>query len=84
MAREYSASPESRRKVNAPRAAAVAQSEFRISRGVIPKRPRFYERAEGSPVAHSVVAGDPSLRLKNGYVQDDAIDDEPDTIKNSN
>jgi hypothetical protein len=25
-------------------------------------------------VAHSVVAGDPSLRLKNGYAQDDAID----------
>jgi len=46
-----------------------AQFEFRISRGVIPKRPRFYERAEGSPLAHSVVPGDPSLRLKNGYVQ---------------
>jgi hypothetical protein len=26
-------------------------------------------------VAHSVVAGDPSLRLKNGYAQDDAIDE---------
>ena len=25
-------------------------------------------------MAHSVVAGDPSLRLKNGYAQDDAID----------
>ncbi len=24
-------------------------------------------------MAHSVVAGDPSLRLKNGYAQDDAI-----------
>jgi hypothetical protein len=35
----------------------------------------FYQRAEGSPVAHSVVAGDPSLRLKNGYAQDDAIDE---------
>jgi hypothetical protein len=41
--------------------------------GVIPKRPRFYQRAEGSPVAHSVVAGDPSFRLKNGCAQDDAI-----------
>ncbi len=26
-------------------------------------------------MAHSVVAGDPSLRLQNGYAQDDAIDD---------
>jgi len=26
-------------------------------------------------VAHSVVAGDPSLRLKNGYAQDDGIDE---------
>jgi uncharacterized protein (DUF1697 family) len=26
-------------------------------------------------VAHRVVAGDPSLRLKNGYAQDDAIDE---------
>ena len=38
--------------------------------------PRFYQRAEGSPVAHSVVEGDPSLRLKTGCAQDDAIDDE--------
>jgi len=60
-----------------------AQFEFRISRGVIPKRPRFYERPEGSPVAHNVVAGDPSLRLKNGYVQDDAFDNDPDTTRNS-
>jgi len=43
--------------------------------GVVPKSPRSYQRAEGSPVAHSVVAGDPSLRLKNGYAQDDAIDE---------
>ena len=48
--------------------------EIRISQGVIPKSPRFYQRVEGSPVAHSVVAGDPSLRLKNGYAQDDAVD----------
>jgi len=40
-------------------------------------RPRFYQRAEGSPVAHRVVAGDPSLRLKNGYAQDDARSPEP-------
>jgi len=50
----------------------VAQFELCISQGVIPKSPRFYQRAEGSPVAHSVVAGDPWLRLKNGYAQDDA------------
>jgi hypothetical protein len=30
--------------------------ELRISQGVIPKSPRFYQRAEGSPMAHSVVA----------------------------
>ena len=53
----------------------MAQFELRISQGVIPKSPCFYQRAEGSPVARSVVAGDPSLRLKNGYAQDDAIDE---------
>jgi hypothetical protein len=53
----------------------VAQFELCISQGVIPKRPRLYQRAEGSPVAHGVVAGDPSLRLKNGFAQDDAIDE---------
>jgi hypothetical protein len=26
-------------------------------------------------MAHSIVVGDPSLRLKNGYAQDDAIDE---------
>src|SRR5579884_777455 len=41
--------------------------------GVIPKRPRSCQRAEGSPRAHNVVVGDPSLRLKYGYAQDDAI-----------
>jgi len=45
-----------------------------MSQGVIPKSPRFYQRAEGSPVAQSLVEGDPSLRLKIGYAQDDAID----------
>jgi hypothetical protein len=44
--------------------------------GVIPKRPRFYQRAEGSLPAHSIVAGDPSLRLKTGYAQDDATEAE--------
>ena len=44
-----------------------------MSQGVIPKSPRFYQRAEGSPIAHTVVAGDPTLRLKNGFAQDDAI-----------
>ncbi len=34
----------------------VAQFEPCIPRGVIPKSPRFCQRAEGSPVAHSVVA----------------------------
>jgi hypothetical protein len=53
----------------------VAQFEICISQGVIPKSPRFYQRVEGSPVAHSVVAGDPSLRLKNGSAQDDAVDE---------
>jgi len=46
-----------------------------MSQGVIPKSPRSYQRAEGSPVARSVVTGDPSLRLKNGCAQDDAIDE---------
>ena len=52
----------------------MAQFEICISQGVIPKSPRFYQRVEGSPVAHSVGAGDPSLRLKNGSAQDDVID----------
>ena len=54
--------------------------EFRLSRGVIAKCPRFYQRAEGSPVAHGVLAGDPSLRLRNGCAQDDSVD----AVKNSN
>ncbi len=33
----------------------VGQFELYISVGVIPKNPRFYQRGEGSPVAHSVV-----------------------------
>jgi hypothetical protein len=54
----------------------LAQFEFRISEGVIPMRPRFYQWAEGSPLAHGIVAGDlpcadPSLRLRNGCDQDD-------------
>ena len=56
----------------------MAQFELYISQGVIPKSPRFYQRAEGSPVAHRVVAGDPSLRLKNGYAQDDDIETSPE------
>ena len=40
------------------------------------KCPRFYQRAEGSPIAHSIPAGDPSLRLKNGFAQDDAAEEE--------
>jgi hypothetical protein len=38
---------------------------------IIPKVPRFLQRAEGSPCPQTVRAGDPSLRLKNGYAQDD-------------
>jgi hypothetical protein len=49
----------------------MAQFELCILQGVIPKILCFYQRAEGSPVAHSVVAGDPSLRLKNRYARDD-------------
>jgi hypothetical protein len=56
------------------RDSVVAQFELCISQGVIPKSPRSYQRAEGSPVAHRVVTGDPSLRLKNGYARD-AIDE---------
>ena len=37
-----------------------------------PKGPRFYQWAEGSPLRRSLLAGDPSLRLKNGYARDDA------------
>jgi hypothetical protein len=38
----------------------VAEFEFRIPEGVIPKRPRLYQRAEESRVAHRIVAGDAS------------------------
>jgi len=59
---------------------AVGQFEFWITRRH-PEEPAFLQRAEGSPVAHGVVAGDPfgklragsSLRLKNGYAQDDKV-----------
>ena len=40
--------------------------------GVIPMRPRFFQRAEGSPLAHGLVTGDPSLRRKGGSAQDDS------------
>ncbi len=53
----------------------MGQFAFLNLRGVIPKSPRFYQRAEGSPVAHSMVAVVPSLRRKNGCAQDDAIDE---------
>ncbi len=55
------------------RSAGCAQFELSVSRGVFPKSPRFYQRAEGSNVAQSIAGGDPSLRLKNGSAQDDAI-----------
>jgi len=38
---------------------------------VIPKRGALQPR-EGSPAHTAQLAGDPSLRLKNGYAQDDA------------
>ena len=40
----------------------------------MPKSPRFYQRAEGLPW-HTAPQRDPSLRLKSGYAQDDAIDE---------
>jgi len=51
----------------------VAQFEVPSFKGVIPTDPRFHQRAEGSPVAQSLVTGDPSLRLKNGCAQDDPV-----------
>src|ERR1700733_7027287 len=48
------------RQVKVRSVAVVAQFELRISQGVIPKSPRFYQRAEGSPLPHSVVAKMPS------------------------
>ena len=44
--------------------------------GVIPKDPRFHQRAEGSRVGRNCgwSARDPSLRLKYGYAQDDALE----------
>jgi hypothetical protein len=38
-----------------------------------PEAPASCQRAEGSPVAQSILAGDPSLRLNNGCAQDDAM-----------
>ena len=37
-----------------------------------PEGPRFHQRAEGSPIRLVHALGDPSLRLKNGFAQDDA------------
>jgi hypothetical protein len=41
--------------------------------GVIPKSPRFFRGPRDIPLHTSVKEGDPLLRLKNGYAQDDAI-----------
>jgi hypothetical protein len=57
---------------------------FQSHHGVIPKRPRFYQRAEGSPVAHGILAADPLLRLKNGCAQDEIIEEKPGYDQNSN
>ena len=37
-----------------------------------PEAPRFHQRGEGSPV-QLLFRGDPSLRLKDGSAQDDAV-----------
>ena len=57
---------------------AVRASSFRLSgfvkihpEGVIPKLGAF-QPSEGSPLDRRVRVGDPSLRPKNGYAQDDA------------
>src|SRR2546423_9999508 len=43
-----------------------------LHKALSPEEPAFLP-AERCPIAQSAVAGDPSLRLKNGYAQDDAI-----------
>jgi hypothetical protein len=53
----------------------VDQFEFLNLRGVIPKSPRFYQRAEDLSGGTQHGSGDPSLRTRNGYAQDDAIDE---------
>ncbi len=40
--------------------------------GVIPKPHVFHQRGEESPDPAHNGQGDPSLRLRNGYAQDDA------------
>ena len=52
----------------------MAQLEFRVSRGLIPKCPVFTSGPTGSPEARSVLARDPSLRLKNRCAEDGAAD----------
>ena len=47
--------------------------EFSSNADGHPEGPRFCQRAEGSLTKrYSRLAGDPSLRLKNGSVQDDS------------
>src|ERR1700733_10801029 len=48
------------RQVKVRSSVVVAQFELRISQGYERKCPRFYQRAEGSPLPHSVVAKMPS------------------------
>jgi len=38
----------------------LPQFELEFDQRVIPKSPRFYQRAEGSPMAHSVAADNPA------------------------
>jgi len=40
-----------------------------------PEVPRFLQRADGSPDPQYRESGDPSLRLRNGYAQDDRRED---------
>ena len=52
-------------------------SQFELagtSVGRHPEAPRFYERGEGSRGVRISCALDPSLRLKNGFAQDDAVE----------
>ncbi len=48
------------------------QLKFEVS-GRHSEGPRFYQRAEESPVSQQMGARDPSLRLESGYAQDDPL-----------
>src|SRR5208337_136400 len=52
----------------------VLQSECKYSRCVIPTPRAFASGARDLPGTPHLGKGDPSLRLKNGFVQDDALE----------